>query len=90
MCITCNIMTKRTSKQKTMQYTARIHRQHSSLVVTVPKGLCNQLQIVKGDMLLFEVEPGDVAAVVGKLKLRGSECGPDKGNTNSADKCGGT
>ena len=61
-----------------MQYTARVHKQHTSLVVTVPKGLCIYLEISKGDMLLFEVEPGDVAAVVGKLTLRGPENAENK------------
>ena len=75
-------MTKRFIQGKTMQYTARVHKQHTSLVVTVPKGLCTHLQISRGDMLLFEVEPGDDAAVVGKLTLRGSESGQ---NNRSAD-----
>ncbi len=75
-------MTKRTDTIKTLQFTARVHRQHTSLVVTVPKGLCSELKIVKGDMLLFEVEPGEAAAVVGKLGLRGSESGRIQGITD--------
>jgi len=83
-------MTNRISENKTMQYTARVHRQHNSLVVTVPKGLCSQLEIVKGDILLFEVETGDVAAVVGKLALRGSEHGRDSTNSDREHKGGRT
>jgi len=79
-------MAKRTEIGKTLQFTARVHRQHNSLVVTVPKGLCQQLEVCKGDILLFEVEPGEVAAVVGKLTLRGSESGRAKGHTNKPDK----
>jgi len=83
-------MTNRTSENKTMQFTARVHRQHNSLVVTVPKGLCNQLEIVKGDILLFEVETGDVAAVVGKLALRGVDSGRDSTHSDRKDSGGRT
>ena len=69
-----------------MQFTARVHRQHNSLVVTVPKGLCKELQVVRGDLLLFEVEQGDVAAVVGKISLRGSENGKDARNRDREDQ----
>ena len=68
-------MAKRTEENKVKQFTAKVHKQHSSLTLTVPMGLCKMLEIVKGDILLFEVEPGDCAAVVGKLAIRGSEHG---------------
>jgi len=83
-------MTKRTKHNKTLQYTSKVHRQHNSLVVTVPKALCQQLTIVKGDILLFEVESGDVAAVVGKIALRGIENGRDTGNSDRKDQGGGS
>lgn len=73
---------------KTLQFTARVHRQHTCLVITVPRGLCKQLEIVKGDILLFEVEPGEVAAVVGKLALRGVEHGRDNANKDRRDTGG--
>ena len=53
------------------QFTARIHKQHASLVITVPQGLCKILDWTKGDLLLFEVEIGDSAAIVGKSCLGG-------------------
>ena len=56
----------------------------------MPKGLCAELQIERGDLVLFEVEQGDVAAVVGKLALRGSESGPDKRDTDNGDHGRGT
>jgi len=70
------------------QFTARIHKQHSSLVITVPKGLCDILDLVKGDVLLFEVKVGDVAAIVGKANLRGSENVGDTGNSGREDRGG--
>lgn len=83
-------MAKRTDTKKTLQFTARVHRQHTSLVITVPKGLCAQLGIVRGDLLLFEVEPGDVAAVVGKMALRGIDNERDNANSNRRDSGGRT
>jgi len=78
-------MTKRTETIITKQFTTRAHKQHSSLVITLPKGLCGMLEIVTGDHILFEVEPGGVAAVMGKVALRGLENARDKGNSNSRD-----
>lgn len=40
-----------------------------------------ELNIVKGDLLLFELDRGDDAAVVGKLSMRGSENAKDKRST---------
>lgn len=83
-------MTKRTDKNTTKQFTSRIHKQHSSLVITVPKGLCEMLSWSRGDMLLFEAETGESAAIVGKLSLRGSEDGRDQENTDRKDNSRGT
>lgn len=49
------------------QFTAKVHRQHNSLVVTVPKGLCNLLHIKRGDILVFEHWDAKRTAKVGKL-----------------------
>jgi len=81
-------MTKRTVISKTFQFTSKVHRQHSSLVVTLPKGICEKLQISSGDIVLFEVEEGDVHAIMGKILLRGSEDGRGKGNSHREDKGG--
>lgn len=73
-------MAKRTDINQTKQYTSKVHRQHSSLVITLPKGICEQLEITKGDIVLFEVELGEVACIMGKITLRDSESNGDKGN----------
>lgn len=78
-------MVKRTTRDKTKQYAVKVHRQHTSLVVTVPKGLCVELDISKGDMLLFEVEPGGVVAAVGKMTLKGPENGKDTSSPGKLD-----
>lgn len=82
-------MTKRTDTNSILQFTSKVHRQHSSLVITLPKGLCKQLEIIKGDVILFEVEPGEVAAVMGKISLRGSENAGNSRNSDREDKGGG-
>lgn len=74
-CITCFIMTKRTDNIITNQFTGRVHKQHNSLVITLPKGLCEVLNISKGQYILFEVVPGAVVAVMGKVALKGVEDG---------------
>lgn len=79
-------MAKRMGNDKTMQFTAKVHRQHSSLTVTVPKGLCKLMEVEKGNILLFEIEKGDVAAIVGKLSLRGVNCGRDNRDSDCKDK----
>lgn len=81
-------MAKRTSTDQTAQFTARVYRQHSSLIITLPKRLCEQLQIAKGSHVLFEVGPGDVAAVMGTIALRGSENVRGKRNSDREDQGG--
>lgn len=81
-------MTKRTVKTKVFQFTSKVHRQHSSLVITLPKGICEQLKISKGDIVLFEVEQGEVACIMGKITLRGVDCDRDKRNSGRKHKGG--
>ena len=84
----CSDMTKRTKQTNSLQFTSKVHRQHASLKVTVPKGLCNLLGIHQGDLLLFELEQGDCAAVVGKLCMRGIEHGKDRERPDRKDSGG--
>ena len=74
-------MTKRTDTNRPEQFTARIHKQHSSLVITVPKGLCKMLDWGRGDILLFEAETGGLVAVVGKSVFRVTENGRNKADS---------
>ena len=63
-------MTDPTLPNMTMQYTARVHKQHTSLVITIPKGICREMDISRGDILLFEVFPGEHVMAVGKPQMR--------------------
>ena len=46
--------------------------------------------ISKGDVVLFEVEQGDVACVMGKITMRGSENAGDSRNSDNENKGGRT
>lgn len=83
-------MTERTEISGTLQFTSKVFRQHSSLVITLPKGVCEQLGISKGDVVLFEVEQGEVAAVMGKIAMRGCEDDRDSRNSDREDQGGRT
>jgi len=62
-------MAKRKEKSETVMYATRAHKQHSSLVTTIPKVVCQMLDIEPGDILSFEVECGkQVAAFRRQLK----------------------
>jgi len=79
-------MTNRTVTSRVFQFTSKVHKQHASLVITLPKGICHQLEIRAGDIVLFEVEPGEVACIMGKITLRGSENAGDRTNSDKKDQ----
>ena len=79
-------MSKRTDENKRLQFTARVHRQHSSLVVTIPKGICKELDIQRGDIAMFVTEPGVGAAVIVNINTRGYENGKDARNPDREDQ----
>lgn len=39
----------------TKQYVTRVHRQHSSIVTTIPIGVRRQLELTKGDHIVWVV-----------------------------------
>jgi len=73
-------MTKRAELNSTLQFTARVHRQHSSLVVTLPYKLCRLLDISRSDILVFEYLGRADAAMLYKLKCGEWYNEPDKGD----------
>lgn len=81
-------MTKRTSIDETAQFTARVHKQHNSLVVTVPKGLCDLMGIKQGDILVFEHLPVQDKAILGRLTSGGWYHERSDGDSDRADKGG--
>lgn len=83
-------MAKRTDNKTEKQFTTRIHKQHSSLVITVPQGLCKMLNWSRGDVLLFETDEGCDIAIVGKTSLKVRENVRNNRNTDRQDKGGAT
>lgn len=53
------------------QYVTRIHRQHSSVVTSVPKGVQQVLQLKSGDYLLWQVSEGSLFVQVCKVNPGG-------------------
>ncbi|MBA7486838.1 hypothetical protein ES707_22399 [subsurface metagenome] len=64
-------MAKRKEKPETVVYATRAHKQHSSLVTTIPKVVCQMLDIEPGDILSFEVVCGEEAAAF-RRQLKGT------------------
>jgi antitoxin component of MazEF toxin-antitoxin module len=61
----------------------RVHRQHNSLVVTLPKLLCKEHTIQRGDYLEFTSDAFGMAINVRKVQIGVAENAKDK-----ADKRG--
>ena len=51
-------------------FTSRVHKQHTSLVVTVPRGVCNGVGIERGSLLLWEVDKEGGKAMLSLVKSR--------------------
>lgn len=81
-------MTIRTDTDEMLQFTAKVHRQHNSLTVTVPKGLCKLLGIAAGDILVFEHWGAKDKAVVGRLGSGGWYHDEDSRNSDRKDSGG--
>lgn len=75
-------MTDRTDTDGTEQFTARVHRQHNSLVITVPKRLCELQGVVAGSILVFECWSGSDKVLMGKLSPGGYNNAGDRGNSD--------
>jgi len=72
-------------------WTARVYRNHNSLTVTLNKGMCRELGIRHGDILMFG-QFGDETDEVTMRKLTWKEhkLGRHKGNSNRPDPGGRT
>lgn len=81
-------MAKRTSIDTTAQFTVRVHKQHNSLTVTVPKELCKLLGIVAGDILVFEHWGAKDKAIMGRLSSGGWYHDRAKGDSDRKDQGG--
>lgn len=37
----------------------RLHQQHTSVVMTIPKVFCKELEVCAGDYVVMDIKPGD-------------------------------
>ena len=56
-----------------IHYVARAHRQHSSVVVTIPKGARHWINVKAGDLVLFAVDTEKNACAIAQLIPGGSK-----------------
>lgn len=71
-------------------YVKRIHRQHSSCVVTLPKDVLRRLQAKSGDYIRFEDGEKYWQVTISKVSTGAKENGRDKGNSDKENSSGRT
>ena len=65
-------------------YVTRAHKQHNSLVTTIPKGICHALGIEASDILCFDLQCGKGYAKF-SIQLKGPKSN-GRNRTNSGNK----
>lgn len=73
-----------------MAYVQKLHRQHTSTVMTIPKPLCKALGLLPGDMVLLEEMEGQAAYRFSKFDLRKVRDGRSKRDSGRGHPGGGT
>ena len=68
----------------------RLHRQHSSTVLIVPKLVLSALEIGPGDYIGLDILDADKEVVITKIIHRGKRNGESRENQNQCDKSGRT
>ncbi len=66
----------------------RTQRQHSSIIVVIPKVVRVALGIKAGDYVVFSSHPGDNAVEFTKFVPKGKNHGRDKANSSREDQTG--
>lgn len=67
-----SIMNRSRNKTIKLPYLTHAHRQHNSIVTTIPKAVCVALGIEAGDIVMFEIYSGKGHAKF-KLQLKGAQ-----------------
>ena len=65
---------------------AKLHRQHTSVVMTVPKLICKSLGLCAGDYVIIEQVDSSKVAMLQKFIPKDIRNARDKGNTNRKNK----
>jgi len=72
------------------QYVTKIHRQHTSVVTSLPKAVREQLELTAGDNLFWEVDEASQFVQVCKVVRRGELNAANKRNSDRKDQGGST
>lgn len=54
-----------------LQYAVRARKQHNSLIITLPKGFCEQLGICNRTYVIIELVEGANWGMIGKIQTGG-------------------
>lgn len=65
---------------------AKLHRQHTSVVMTVPKLICKSLGLCAGDYVIIEKVDRTKVATIKKFTPKDIRNANDKRNSNRKDK----
>ena len=68
------------------QYVTRTHRQHTTVVTSIPKNVQHALKLTSGDHLVFQVDRSSVFVQISKLVVRGEKHDRAKKHTGRKDK----
>ena len=66
-CIVCDSCAQPVSKRGDVMLICKLHRQHTSIVMTVPKLLCKSLELCAGDYVIIEQVDSTKVAMLPKL-----------------------
>jgi hypothetical protein len=67
------------------QYVTRVHRQHSSMVTSVPLAVRERMQLTNGDHLMWQVDDSSDFVQMCKVVARGDKNHGAKGNIDKQD-----
>ena len=71
-----------------VHYVAKVYRQHTSLVLSLPKGVCNALLVDHGCLVSFDVQDGKELALFTVVMRKDGSRGGDTGHTDIEDRDG--
>jgi len=70
------------------QYVTKLHKQHSSIVSSIPKAMAEELELKAGNHLMWTVDTLSDDVQVCKVRSRTESDGSDKRNQHRKDKGG--
>ncbi|MBA7706734.1 hypothetical protein ES703_115591 [subsurface metagenome] len=68
------------------QYVTRIHRQHTTVVTSIPKGVQSALELTSGEYLVWQVDRRSLFVQVSKVVAGGKRHDRGKGDSDKKDR----